>query len=103
MRGGFVRGLFVGTVIGAVSGVMMKSDYRNKAREIISQGGQMLEFAEDGLGTVSNLVNQGKNIFSESASTKMSEMQDTLQNSKEQISERVEVLEKRLEELEKGY
>ncbi|MCK4260221.1 MAG: hypothetical protein KAX49_14680 [Halanaerobiales bacterium] len=100
---GFVRGLFVGTVIGTVSSMVMRSDYRNKAKEWIRQGGQMLEFAEEGLGTMGNMVHQGQNMFKEKVSPQMSEMKETFQMGKEKINQRVEVLEKRLEELEKGY
>ncbi|AZR73628.1 hypothetical protein BBF96_09655 [Anoxybacter fermentans] len=92
MRGGFFRGLIVGTVIGTISGMLMGPEYRDRAREFFNQGGHMLKRAQEGLETANNLINRGRQIL-------QPEKSETGEDGKENIARRVAVLEKRLEEL----
>lgn len=106
MKGGFLRGLFVGAVVGTVSGVLLDSDSREKAKNLIQSGGQLLQKAEDGMELASGWVHKGEALLHDEMPSMIhgmggsGEMTEMFGNDREKMDSRVAVLEKRLEELE---
>lgn len=106
MRGGFLRGLFVGAVVGTVSGMLMDSDYRQKAKQLIHTGGQLIHKAEDGMEMANGWINKGRELMQDDLHPFMQgmggsgEMTEMFGQGKEAIDSRIAVLEKRLEEIE---
>ena len=109
MRGGFLKGVIVGTVIGSMSSMLLDPNYRQKAMGFVDQGGQMLQSAQSRFKTAESWINKGRNLFqnNEQSSDQIlgdggshgiqinSPEDDGIEN----ITQRVAILEKRLEEL----
>lgn len=95
MRNGFVRGMLVGTVVGAASSFLMNPRHREKAREMIEQGGQLIKGAEDNIVTAGSFIEKSRHLFQDEP-----QMESMVQTETGGITDRVALLEKRLEELE---
>lgn len=108
MRGGFLKGVIVGTVIGSMSSMLLDPNYRQKAMGFVDQGGQMLQSAQSRFKTAESWINKGRNLFQNNDQSSNQIPGDGGSNSLsinaedngiDNITNRVATLEKRLEEL----
>lgn len=97
MRNGFVRGMLVGTVVGAASSLLMNPRRREKAREMIDQSGGLLRSAEENLMS-NNWIEKSRQLFQKEDEQLASLGGITADSGC--IDQRVAFLEKRLEEIE---
>lgn len=97
MKNGFVRGVLVGTAVAVASRYILNPRYREKAREVIEEGGQVLRGAEDQIVSTGNWIEKGRQLFQMEDRSTAESMEGKVP---EDITDRVAVLEKRLEELE---
>lgn len=106
MRSGFFRGLFVGAVVGTVSGMLIDSEHRQKAKQLIHTGGELIHKVEDGMGMANGWINKGRELMQDDLHPLMQgmggsgEMTEMFGQGKQAIDSRIAALEKRLEEIE---
>lgn len=98
MKNGFVRGMMIGTVVGAVSSLLLNPHNREKAREVINQGTEYFRGAEDTLSSAGSWLEKSRHLFQGEEQEPDTTILQT--ETKDPMAERVAFLERRLEELE---
>lgn len=96
MKNGFLRGIFIGSVMGAAATMLIKPETRERAKEVLNQGSQLLKGAEENLVNTTNWIEKSRHLFQDDEPLE----EAGLDGSKENIDNRVAFLERRLEELE---
>lgn len=102
MKGGFLKGVIVGTVLGTMSSMLIDPNNRQKAKSFVDRGGQILQSAQAKFETAESWIDKGRNLFQNNGQANEAEEKNSQINDpdgKENITERVAILEKRLEEL----
>lgn len=107
MKAGFLKGVIVGTVLGTMSSMLIDPNNRQKAKSFVDRGGQILQSAQAKFETAESWIDKGRNLFQnngqanevEEKNSQSSDCQIYDPDGKENITERVAILEKRLEEL----
>ncbi len=112
MRGGFFRGMIIGTVVGTVSGMLIDPEYRQKARNLMNHSGDMFSKVQEGVGVAESWMDRGRQLLHrENQPTDQTEYHSEMdlnyqtgstkdnEGGKENIDRRVAILEQRLEEL----
>lgn len=94
MKSGFTRGLFVGAVVGSVASILVDPNSREKAKDLISQGGRKLRRAGEEMDAAENIIEESRVMLCDEDTMNTGDLGDA------SLAQKMATLEKRLEELE---